>query len=144
MSKKVFTRDGEYAEAETIYPYSNMTARKSVLAVGVLLCVGGFSLVLCALLMLFVPSLSYKGAAMTPLEFYIYLYGIGIALDFVGVVFTVAGANASKGFARLAFFMGSVSFIVGAVMLLIALFFKTVLPVDAINRMTSGIFQALL
>lgn len=144
MGKKVFTPDGETVKADVVYPYKNMGARKWVLFLGFLMCAAGFALVLCALLMLFIPSLSYKGTNMSPLQFYIYLYSIGVALDFVGIVFTVAGANTKKGLARFSFFLGSVSFIAGVIMLLISLLFKNVLPLDALKRMTDGAFMLFI
>ncbi len=118
-------------------PYSNMFARKIVLLVGLAITVIGFLAVLLGALVLFVPNLDViKG--YTPIMQIIYLLSAGLVACFVGVVFAVAGANTMKSLARLAFFLGTVSFIVGAAILVICLFFKTVLPLPALERLSGG------
>ena len=78
-------------------------------------------------LVFFVPGFEViKGTR--PLIQIIYLLAAGLIACFIGIVFAVAGANTMKGIARLSFFIGSVSFIIGAALLIVALFFKTFIP----------------
>ena len=129
MSKKKQAADKQ--------PYSNMFARRIVLLVGLGITVLGFLAVLLGALVLFVPDLDViKG--YKPITQIIYLLSAGLVACFVGVVLAVAGANTMKALARLAFFLGSVSFIVGAAILVICLFFKTVLPLPALERLAGG------
>ena len=115
-------------------PYSNMFARRIVLILGAVITLVGFIAVLLGALVLFVPGFDViKG--MKPITQVTYILIAGLVACFVGVVFSVAGANTMKGLARLAFFLGSVAFIVGAALLVISLFFQTILPLPAIDRM---------
>ena len=115
-------------------PYSNMFARRIVLLVGLVITILGFIAVLLGALVLFLPNLDIiKG--VRPILQITYLMAAGISACFVGVVFAVAGANTMKALARLAFFLGTVGFIVGAALLVISLFFQTILPLPAIERL---------
>ncbi len=124
------------SEQQNVQPYSNMTARRIVLLLGFVVVLLGFVAVLLGTLVLFVPGFDVvKGTR--PLVQIIYFMAVGIALCFVGIVFAVAGANTMKGLARLAFFLGSVAFIVGAALLVISLFFNTILPIQAIENLNT-------
>lgn len=114
-----------------------MGARRIVLLLGALITLLGFVAVLLGALVLFVPGFDViKGTK--PITQVTYLLIAGIAACFVGVVFCVAGANTMKALARLSFFLGSVAFIVGAAILIIALFFQTILPLGAIDRLNEA------
>ena len=111
-----------------------MFARRIILLVGVGITVIGFIAVLLGALVLFVPGVDViKGTK--PITQITYLMIVGLVACFVGVVFTVAGANTMKALARLAFFLGTVAFIVGAALLVISLFFQTILPIPAMDRL---------
>ena len=110
-----------------------MFARRIILLVGVVTVIG-FITVLLGALVLFVPGVDViKGTK--PIVQITYLMIVGLVACFVGVVFTVAGANTMKALARLAFFLGTVAFIVGAALLVISLFFQTILPIPAMDRL---------
>lgn len=127
MSKKSKTQANEQ-------PYSNMTARRIVLLLGVVITLIGFVAVALGALVLFVPGFDiFKG--VRPILQITYLMAAGLAALFVGIVFTVAGANTMKALARLAFFLGSMAFIIGAALLIISLFFQTILPLPALERL---------
>ena len=111
-----------------------MGARRIVLLIGLVITILGFIAVLLGALVLFVPGFDIvKG--VRPITQLTYFMSAGIAACFVGVVFSVAGANTMKGLARLAFFLGAVGFIVGAALLVISLFFQTILPIQAIETL---------
>ena len=111
-----------------------MFARRIILLFGVVVTVIGFIAVLLGALVLFVPGVDViKGTK--PIVQITYLMIVGLVACFVGVVFTVAGANTMKALARLAFFLGTVAFIVGAALLVISLFFQTILPIPAMDRL---------
>ena len=111
-----------------------MFARRIVLLVGLCVVALGFIAVLLGALVLFVPDFDViKG--VKPIVQVTDLMIAGCVACFVGVVFAVAGANTMKGLARLAFFLGSVAFIAGAALLVISLFFRTILPLPAIDRL---------
>ena len=129
MAKKAFTTDGEVAPV-----YKDMKARKAVLVTGFALCIAAFAATLAAMLIMFVPGLTFKSASLTAFELNFGLFAFGVCASFVGVVFSVAGANTSTATARFSFAFGVLSFIVAAVMMLICLFFKTLLPLDAIKH----------
>ena len=63
----------------------------------------------------------------------------GIALAFAGTLLSVAGANTMKSVARLSMFLSTVSFIVGAALLVIVLLFRSVLPLDAIQKLANAL-----
>ncbi|MBR4800982.1 MAG: hypothetical protein IK048_04880 [Clostridia bacterium] len=115
-------------------PYTNMGARKIVLLLGVVITLIGFIGVLLGVLVLFVPGMNVL-KDMRPIVQLIYLMAAGLSACFVGIVLTVAGANTMKGLARLTFFLGTVAFIVGAALLVISLFFNTLLPLEAMQRL---------
>lgn len=116
-------------------PYSNMGARRIVLILGAVITLIGFIAVLLGALVLFVPGFDViKGTR--PITQITYIMIAGISACFVGIVFSVAGANTMKGLARLAFFLGTVAFIVGAALLVISLFFQTILPLPALERLS--------
>ncbi len=111
-----------------------MTARRIVLLLGFLIVLVGFAAVVLGALVLFVPGFDIvKGTR--PIVQIIYFMAIGIGACFVGIIFAVAGANTKKGLARLAFFLGTVAFITGAALLIISLFFNTILPIQAIENL---------
>ena len=115
-------------------PYSNMGARRIVLILGAVITLVGFIAVLLGALVLFVPGVDVI-KNMKPIVQITYLMAVGIAACFVGVVFAVAGANTMKWLARLTFFLGTVAFIVGAALLVLSLFFQTILPIPALDRL---------
>ena len=111
-----------------------MFARRIILILGAAITLLGFIAVLLGALVLFVPDFNVI-QGMKPITQVTDLLIAGLVACFVGIVFSVAGANTMKGLARLAFFLGSVAFIVGAALLVISLFFQTVLPIPAMDRM---------
>ena len=119
-------------------PYSNMPARLGVLIEGFVLSLASAVLVLVACLYLFVPSVNVS-SQMSPSLLLTWLLVVGIALGFVGTVFTVAGANTAKALARFSMLFSTLAFIIGAALLVIILLFRTVLPLDAIDRLGSFI-----
>lgn len=117
-------------------PYSNMPARKGVLIAGFVLSLISFVIVLISYLFLFVPSINIM-PQVSPSVLLKWLLVAGIALGFIGTVFDVAGANTIKPMARLSMFFSTMAFIFGAALLVIVLLFRTVLPIDAIERLSS-------
>ena len=132
---------------EVKQPYSHMFARKIVLLIGLVITLLGFIAVLLGALVLFLPGINVI-QGMKPITQIIYLMAAGLVACFVGVVFAVAGANTIKPLARLSFFLGSVAFIAGAALLVICLFFQTILPIPALERLSqpeaSEVFSRLL
>ncbi len=120
---------------ENYQPYKNMKARKGVLVVGFLSSLVGFALIIFASLVFFAPQ--FFPDSFLPFQTTIYVIIASMILCFVGAVFSVAGANTAKGLAKFAFFLCSMGFIWGAGMLTVALAFKHILPLDAINRVLS-------
>lgn len=115
-------------------PYSNMTARRIVLLVGFFITLAGFLCALFASLILFFPDMNAIDSIL-PVELIKTLYILSLALDFVGCVLCVAGANTSKGLARLSFFLAVVSFIISAGFLVVILFFDTIIPFGALSKL---------
>lgn len=111
-----------------------MFARRIVLLVGLGIVIVGFIAVMLGALVLFVPGVDVIKNTK-PFMQVIYLLAVGLAACFAGIVLAVSGANTMVGLARLSFFLGSVAFIVGAALLIIVLFFKTVLPIPALDRL---------
>lgn len=121
-------------------PYKNMRARKSVLISGFVLSFVSLVLVLMGCLFLFVPSVNFpKGSS--PSIILVGLLSAGIAIGFISTVLAVAGANTAKGIARLSMFISSMMFIIGAALLVIILLFRTILPIDAIQRLTASLMM---
>ena len=121
------------APVEQEAPYSNMAARRIVLLIGLSLTAVGFVFVLFGALNLFAfPNMF---GAPNPHDVMIAMFATGLAADFVGIVFAVAGGNTAKPLARLAFFLGLLSFIVGAGMLTVAFILKLI-PTPAFERLT--------
>lgn len=116
-------------------PYTNMGARKLVLFLGFVLCIAAFAIVLVGVLSLFIPNMSLNVGDLTGLKSLTVIFACGLGLAFVGTVFALAGANTAKGIARLSFTLGLLAFIVAIAMLLITLLFKTILPIEALNRL---------
>lgn len=129
MGRKAYSPEG------TVEPIKQSGGRKACLVTGFVFTCAGFALVLAALLILFIPSFAFQSGAVTPFELNTCLYGIGAGLGFVGVILVLAGNDASKILTRLSFFFGVCAFIAGFAMLIICLFFKTILPIDAINNL---------
>lgn len=128
MSKRSYAQPQEQ-------PYSDMRARRGVLVSGFVFSLIGFALVLMSCLFLFVPTLNFaKDVSPTLLIKWLLIAGISIA--FISTVLTVAGANTKKSVARLSMFLSTTSFIVGAAILLIVLLFRSILPLDAIQRLS--------
>ncbi|MCM1306655.1 MAG: hypothetical protein NC037_02180 [Bacteroides sp.] len=119
-------------------PYSNMRARRDVLISGFVFSLAGFVLVLMACLFLFVPKINFFPQA-SPSVLLKWLLIAGIAICFIGTVLTVAGANTIKPLARFSMFLSTISFVVGAALLLIILLFRTILPLDAIERLSAAL-----
>ena len=135
MSKK-------HSQTTEPQPYSNMRARRDVLISGFILSLVSFALVLTSCLFLFVPSINFIPQA-SPSVLLKWLLIAGISVGFVSTVLAVAGANTIKALARLSMFISTISFIVGAAILMIILLFRTILPLDAIERL-SAILPAVL
>jgi len=117
-------------------PYSNMQARKTVLILGFTLSVASFVMILLGCLLLFVPSIKFSSDT-SPSVTLMWMFIAGIIASFTGTVFTVAGANTIRQLASFSMFLSSLSFIVGAAVLVIILFFRTVLPLDAIDKLAA-------
>ena len=115
-----------------------MTARRGVLISGFVLSLVSFALVLMSCLFLFVPSVNFIPQA-SPSVLLKWLLIAGISIGFVSTVLAVAGANTIKPLARLSMFISTISFIVGAAVLLIILLFRTILPLDAIERLSAAL-----
>ncbi len=127
-----------YTQKPQSQPYSNMPARRGVLIAGFVLSLAGFALVLTSCLFLFVPSINFVHQ-VAPTILLKWLLIAGIALAFAGTLFSVAGANTMKSVARLSMFLSTVSFIVGAALLVIVLLFRSVLPLDAIQKLANAL-----
>lgn len=131
MSKK-------HSQTTESQPYSNMRARRDVLISGFILALVSFALVLTSCLFLFVPSINFIPKA-SPSVLLKWMLVAGISVAFVGTVLTVAGANTKKSLARFSMFVSTISFIVGAALLMIILLFRTILPLDAIERLSAAL-----
>lgn len=117
---------------EVRQPYSNMEARKVVLMIGLSLTIVAAVLVVLGAFNIFVSPNMFNSDK--PLDIILYLLGAGIIIAFVGIVFSVAGANTSKPLARLSFFLGVNAFIIGAGMLIVMLlFFKAIIPLPGLE-----------
>lgn len=114
-------------------PYKNMSARRTVLFAGFGLALAGLVLLVLSCLFLFVKGFTIKSG--NPSTVIIVLYAATVAVSFIATVLVVAGANTSKGVARLGMFISSMTFIIGTAMLLIVLLFKTVLPLEALGKL---------
>lgn len=125
MSKRYAQNDNE--------PYSNMPARFIALYLGLALSLLGFVAVLFGALMIFVPGFDVAGASTFRLV--IIFLSVGIASAFAGSVLTVSGANTRKSLAQLSFLFCVLAFVIGTALLTVLLFFKTVLPITALERM---------
>ena len=119
-----------------------MAARKIVLLVGFGISVVGFIAVLLAAIFLLVPGINISG--VLPIKLIMGLIITGLVGCFVGVVLAVAGANTKKSMAKFAFFLDTVAFIVAAAFLVIILFFKTVIPFPALERMAQDAILLLV
>ena len=108
-------------------PYSDMAARKIVLILGFVMTLLGFLIMIYASLVFFFPAANFVKSVLGG-DLVRGLYIASLALSFVGVVFSVAGANTKKGLARLSFFFGTFGFIFSAAFLVVVLFFGTLLP----------------
>ena len=108
-------------------PYSDMAARKIVLILGFVMTLLGFLAMVYASLVFFFPAANFVKSVLAG-DLVRGLYIASLALSFVGVVFSVAGANTMKGLARLSFFFGTFGFILSAAFLVVVLFFGTLMP----------------
>ena len=108
-------------------PYSDMAARKIVLIWGFVMTLLGFLIMIYASLVFFFPAANFVKSVLGG-DLVRGLYIASLALSFVGVVFSVAGANTMKGLARLSFFFGTFGFIFSAAFLVVVLFFGTLMP----------------
>lgn len=108
-------------------PYSDMAARKIVLILGFLMTLLGFLAMVYSSLVFFFPAANFIKSILAA-DLTKGLYIASLALSFVGVVFSVAGANTKKGLARLSFFFGTFGFILSAAFLVVVLFFGTLMP----------------
>ncbi len=108
-------------------PYSDMAARKIVLILGFVMTLLGFLIMIYASLVFFFPAANFVKSVLAG-DLVRGLYISSLALSFVGVVFSVAGANTKKGLARLSFFFGTFGFIFSAAFLVVVLFFGTLMP----------------
>ena len=108
-------------------PYSDMAARKIVLILGFVMTLLGFLIMIYASLVFFFPAANFVKSVLGG-DLVRGLYIASLALSFVGVVFSVAGANTKKGLARLSFFFGTFGFIFSAAFLVVVLFFGTLMP----------------
>ena len=108
-------------------PYSDMAARKIVLVLGFVMTLLGFLIMIYASLVFFFPAANFVKSVLGG-DLVRGLYIASLALSFVGVVFSVAGANTKKGLARLSFFFGTFGFIFSAAFLVVVLFFGTLMP----------------
>ncbi len=118
-------------------PYSNMGARKVVLMLGLALTICAAALVVLGAFNIFVtPNMFHS---QKPLDIILYLLAAGVIVAFVGLVFSVAGANTAKPLARLSFFLGVNAFIIGMAMLLVMLlFFKGLIPLPGLESFLGG------
>lgn len=114
-------------------PYSNMPARRGVLVTGFILSVASLILVVMSFLLLFMPEINLIHSSPSVMLKWMLIVGISVA--FIGTVFTVAGANTIKIMARFSMLFSTLSFIAGAALLVIVLLFRTILPIDAIERL---------
>lgn len=108
-------------------PYSDMAARKIVLILGFVMTLLGFLTMIYASLVFFFPAANFVKSVLGG-DLVRGLYIASLALSFVGVVFSVAGANTKTGLARLSFFFGTFGFIFSAAFLVVVLFFGTLMP----------------
>ena len=108
-------------------PYSDMAARKIVLILGFVMTLLGFLIMIYASLVFFCPAANFVKSVLGG-DLVRGLYIASLALSFVGVVFSVAGANTKKGLARLSFFFGTFGFIFSAAFFVVVLFFGTLMP----------------
>lgn len=109
-----------------------MGARKAVLMIGLALTIAAAALVVVGALNIFLMPNMF--GSDSPLDIILYLLAGGVIVAFVGVVFSVAGANTSKPLARLSFFLGINAFILGMGMLIVMLlFFKAIIPLPGLE-----------
>ena len=104
-----------------------MAARKIVLILGFVMTLLVFLIMIYASLVFFFPAANFVKSVLGG-DLVRGLYIASLALSFVGVVFSVAGANTKKGLARLSFFFGTFGFIFSAAFLVVVLFFGTLMP----------------
>lgn len=122
-------------------PYSNMGARKACLMIGLVLTLLAAAFVVLGAFNLFLTPNMFK--VSNPLDIIIYLLLAGVGVAFVGVVFSVAGANTSKPLARLSFFFGINAFIIGAGMLIVVLLiFKGLIPLPGLESFLGKLPEA--
>lgn len=119
---------------EGVQPYKNMRARKTVLILGFAVTLIAAILVIVGYLMLFVPEVNAI-KTMPPTKLNTIILSIGVALSFIGTVFSVAGANTKKSLARFTFFLSVNAFILCSALLIVITLFRTILPLDAIRRL---------
>lgn len=104
-----------------------MAARKTVLILGFAMTTVGLLATIYASLVFFFPALDFFDNVLA-IDLMKWLHIASLPLSFVGIVFSVAGANTIRGLARLSFFFGTMSFIVSAALLVVILFFGVWLP----------------
>lgn len=131
MSKRRYPQTDEQ-------PYSDMRARSGVLIAGFACSLVAFALVLMSSLFLFLPDLNFA-KDVSPTILIKWLLIAGVSLAFISTVFAVAGANTKKSVARLTMAISTTSFIVGSAILVIVLLFRTILPLDAIARLSESL-----
>lgn len=115
-------------------PYSDMTARKIVLIIGFVVTTVGMLAMVYSTLVFFFPVFNFAGSVLA-VDLIKGLYIASLALSFIGIILSVAGANTMKGLARLSFFFGTFTFIISAAFLVVVLFFNTFIPFGALGRL---------
>lgn len=122
-------------DIEQTTPYSNMKARRVVLVLGFVMTLASFVVALYASLSLFFPAIAVP-ADVLPFKAISTLYVVSMSLAFIGIVFSVAGANTQKAIARLSFFFGTVAFI-GSAGFLVVLLLVNFFPFRALGNLLS-------
>ncbi len=130
-SKPSEEKDKKSEEKAIKVPYSNMPARIGVLIAGFTLTLIGFVAVGIGALFLFCGIKVGANPTVTDAAFFL----VGTVLSFVGLIFTIAGANARKSMARLSFLFGLLAFLIGLGFAIVLLFFNTILPIEAFYRL---------
>ncbi len=130
MAKKKTKKNVE--EQKPYEPYSNMGARKVVLFIGFAMSIIGFLVVLVGALFFFLPQLNVV-EGVSPAKLLTAIFGLGVAVCFVSTVFSVAGANCKKIVARFSFLFDILAFVIGAALLIIVLFLRTLIPIPALE-----------
>lgn len=120
--------------AANMQQISNVKGKRATLTVGLVFCLLAFAILAYGTATFFLSKLNFLDG-VNNYDFVKVCYLASLAVSFVGVILSVAGANGNVPMAKAAFFFGTLTFILSAALLVVVVLLHILIPLDAMGQL---------